>query len=392
MAIIPAAYPFIDVVVNTAGLTPIATRLTGVVAVVGKAQSGGNNVGSAPVNTPLEVSTLEDAAQFAGLDGGGAVTKRTSLYDSLVLAMQQNPPPQKIYGVKVDGDDYGAALATLESVGDVTFVTLANESGPGDAPPKAPTKLGALKDHVERVSAAGNKRIGVAMVDPAIAKSPTYAGDLDGAITAELKSSDGRMVVVAARGATMDVATAAAAAIAGYAPLVSLVLKPLNGVSIPSVSRYSPSEIKQLSELNIIPIISPALLPSGFYFGEGRTYSDGVLGYIDTVRVLDDIDFRLKAGLVGAIGDARITRFGLRQVATRIDGILQPLLSNQTIDGYSSAIPVLDILSIPESSWTPGQTNQVATARGNRTVDVFVSVLYGPAVHRLSISLNPSFV
>jgi hypothetical protein len=33
----------------------------------------------------------------------------------------------------------------------------------------------------------------------------------------------------------------------------------------------------------------------------------------------------------------------------------------------------------------------VADARANRTVDMFVSVTYGPAVHRLKVTLAPKF-
>ena len=393
MTAIPAAFPFIDVTINTSGLVPVAQRLTGVIAVVGKAQSGGNNVGTAPVNTPLEVSSLDDAAQFAKLNPDNSIATHTALYDSVALAMQQNPPPQKIYAVKINGDDYAAGLATLEAIGDIGFVSLANETDPGATPPADPTHLGALKAHVEAVSSAGSKRIGVAMIDPSHAKSPTYAADVDALVTNQLKSADGRMVVVAARGATSDAATAAMAAIAGYDPQISMVLKPIAGVTIANADQYSPTEIKQLSELDIIPIISPALIVGGgFYFGEGRTYSsNAALQYIDIVRTLDDIDFRLKAGLVGAIGDARITKFGLRQVATRIDGILQPLQARQMIDGYSVSIPVLDILSTPESGWTAGQAATVANARANRVVDVYATLLLGPAVHRLHIFVNPTF-
>ena len=41
---------------------------------------------------------------------------------------------------------------------------------------------------------------------------------------------------------------------------------------------------------------------------------------MDIVRTLDDIDFRLKSGLIGAIGDARITKAGMTGVKTRVDG------------------------------------------------------------------------
>jgi len=230
------------------------------------------------------------------------------------------------------------------------------------------------------------------MIDPATAKTPTYADDVNTAYSG-LKSDQGRMVLVAARGAKSDVAAAAVGAIAGYDPQVSTVLKRLRGVAIDNADLYTPTEITQLSNKNIIPVVSPALLGGGFYFGEGRTYTDdATLQFVDAIRVLDDIDFRLKAGLIGAIGDARITKMGLRQVATRLDGILQPLQSRQMIDGYSYSIPVLDILSTPENSWTPGQSNTVQVVRGSRAVPVYVFVKYGPAVHRLDITLIPSFV
>jgi hypothetical protein len=109
------------------------------------------------------------------------------------------------------------------------------------------------------------------------------------------------------------------------------------------------------------------------------------------VRVLDDIDFRLKAGLIGLVGDARITKSGLTRVKTRVDGILGPLKLNNVIADFSVDIPVLNILNLPESVWTATESTLVADARANRTVDMFVSVTYGPAVHRLKVTLAPKF-
>jgi hypothetical protein len=250
----------------------------------------------------------------------------------------------------------------------------------------------ALKAHVEAMSALGQKRIGVAMVDPTTAKSPTYVADVLAAVD-PLQSDVARMVVIAARGATADVATAAMAAMAGFAPHISMVLKQVRGITMPLESQYAPSEVIGLSEAGVNPIIDPALIVGeGLHFAEGRTFStDLSLAYIDIVRVLDDIDFRLKAGLIGSVGDARITKAGLTIVANRIDGILGPLKRGAVIDDYSIIIPVLDILTIPESARTPTDTALVTTARANRTVDVFVSITYGPAVHRLRVTLAPKF-
>ena len=68
-----------------------------------------------------------------------------------------------------------------------------------------------------------------------------------------------------------------------------------------------------------------------------------------------------------------------------------PLKLAATIDDYTIDIPVLNILAIPESAQTAGERALVAAARANRTVDTFVSVTYGPAVHRLRVTLQPKF-
>ena len=392
MATVPAAYPFIEIHIDTSALQPIATRSPHVVAIVGKTPSGPSGGIAVPAK-PYEVSTLDDASSLFAQVNAGAVAP-TPLYSSLALAMLQSPGPSKIYGVRVDGDNYAAALAALEAVDDIDFVSLAMEPAVGAAAAGAtpPTDLMALKDHVESATSQGNKRIGVAMVDPATAKTPTYPADVNTTVT-PLKSDISRMIVVAARGATTDVASAAMAAIAGYDPQISMVLKSVAGVSMPIEANYTPTEIKQLSEDGIIPLIKPALIVSdALRFAEGRLYTtDAELLYIDIVRVLDDIDFELRAGLIGLVGDARITKQGLRLVATRIDGILGPLVSSAEIDDYSFSIPVLNILSVPQSAWSAGDTLTVQNARANRTVDVTISITYGPAVHHLIVTLAPKF-
>ena len=387
-----AAFPFIEVRIDTSGLVPVAQRAPGVIAVVGKTPAGPDG-GTAAPNTPFAVDTLDQAADLFAKKNAGVVAE-TTLFSSLRTAMLQDPKPSKIFGVRVDADNYAAALSSLEAVDDVTFVGLANESAVGAAAAgnNPATNLMALKAHVETMSAQGQKRLGVAMVDPSTAKSSTYVADVLAAIDG-LKSDSARMVMVASRGATTDAATAAMAAMAGFEPHISLVLKQIRDVKMPLEKQYSPTEIKGLSEAGVNPIIDPALIVGeGLHFAEGRTFStDPSLAYIDIVRVLDDIDFRLKAGLIGSVGDARITKAGMTQVKTQIDGILGPLRRRAVIADFAVDIPVLNILSVPESAWTPTDTNIVKTARENRTVDVFVSVTYGPAVHRLKVILAPKF-
>jgi hypothetical protein len=388
---VTAAFPFIEVTINTSALQPVAQRSPGVIAVVGTTPAAADG-GAAGVNVPSVVETLDDAKTlFAKVTNN--VVAPTTLYTSLALALQQDPKPQKIYGVRVDGNNYAAALAGLEAVDDVTLVSLASVTDVGQASGANPaTGLHALKEHVENMSASGQKRIGVAMVDPAIAKSPTYVTDVTNVITS-LRSDSSRMVMIAARGADGDAATAGMAAIAGYDPQISMVLKRVRGITIGHASQYSPSEIKGLSENGLDPLIVPSLISGGgLYFGEGRTFTtDDSLLFIDIVRVLDDIDFRLKAGLIGSVGDARITKSGMTLVKSRVEGILGPLQRRAVIDDFAVQIPVLDILSTPEPTWSATDQNIVTTARANRTVEMFVSITYGPAVHRLLVTLAPKF-
>jgi hypothetical protein len=345
------------------------------------------------MNKPYPIDTLDDAASlFAQTVASNVVA--TPLYTSLHLARLQDPKPTKIYGVRVDGTNYAAALASLEAADDVDFVSLASEYDVGAVAGggNPATNLTALKAHVENMSAQGLKRVGVAMIDPTRQKSANYVADATTAVNA-LKSDFGRMILMAARGSTEDVATAAMAAIAGYEPQVSMVLKTIRGIHMPKEAQYGPSEIKGLSEAGINPVVQPSLLVGeALHFGDGRTFStDPSLMWIDIVRVLDEIDFQLKAGLIGAVGDARITRQGLILLTARTEGILGPLQLKAVIDDFSIRIPVLDILSVPESARSVADTAIVVQARANRTVDMLVTITYGPAVHRLKVTLAPKF-
>jgi hypothetical protein len=374
---------------------PVAQRSPGVIAIVGKTPAGADG-GVAPPNTAVEIDTLDDAVtNFAKKNADGTVAE-TTLYKSIALAFLQNPKPSKICGVRVDGDHYAAALAGLEGVADVTFVSLANEVDVGSPAGANPaTGLQALKAHVESMSSQGLNRIGVAMVDPATPKSPTYAADIVNHVTAPntLKSDTSRMIMVAARGASGDVATAAMAAIAGYSPQTSIVLKPIAGISIASDKRYSPGEIIALSNANIIPIIHPALITGDtLTFGEGRLFTTNFsLLFVDLVRVIDDANFKLQAGLIGLIGDARITKAGLTLLKAQISGILDQMVATAEIDDYQVDVPILSILQTPDTTWTAADSQRVTDARSNRLIDAVATIKIGPAFTHLLLNVAVKF-
>ncbi|MBY8870441.1 hypothetical protein K7640_01120 [Micromonospora sp. PLK6-60] len=388
---VTAAFPYIEVRIVPPA-PPLAQRSPGVVAVVGKAPANADG-GAAAANTPVRIETLDDAVtNFARRNAGNVV--RNALYNSLELALSQDPRPAKVYGVKVSGDDYAAALGGLEAADDVTMVSLANEATVGNpaAGANPPTGLHALKAHVESMSAAGQARIGFAMTDPAATKSPTYVADTVAAV-AGLKSSTSRMMMVAARGVDGDAATAAMAAVAGLPVHYSIVLKKVRGLAVPIARQYSPAEIKGLSEADIVPLIDPDMIVGeSLHFADGRLFTtDASLMYVDLVRTLDQIKFMLRAGLIGLIGDARITKPGMTLLKTQVEGILGPLKRSAVIDDYTVQIPVLDILSLPESARDTTDNAIVTAARADRTVDLVVTVTYGPAVSRLLVTLVAKF-
>ena len=132
------AYPFVQVKVDTSGLTPIATRAPGVVAIVGVSLTGAVGLG---VPTPVD----DVAAAKTAFGDGTALTR------SLTAALSQNPAPSKIYGIKVPTDDtagWTAALEILSGVQDVTFVVLA-ESPIKTLAAGAVDKVALLKTHCE---------------------------------------------------------------------------------------------------------------------------------------------------------------------------------------------------------------------------------------------------
>lgn len=393
--LIQPAFPFVNVTVDTSGLVPAAQRSPGVVAVVGNADGA-----TAPASTPLVITSHDDAISLFGK--GKAATPLTN---SLDLVLAQDPQPSKIYGVRTPAaGNYAAALAGLEAADDVTFVCLAGETAVGapTAGATPATGLRALAEHVENISSAGNRRMAVAMIDPAIARTATYVNDVLAATSfGALRSASGRMILVAARGATTnaagtpppgaDAAAAAMGAIAGFPPGTSVVLKQVRGFTMPITQQYVPAEVTGLAGAGVIPLVDPTLIPgTGLFMGDGGTFSsDAGRVYVDVVRLVDQVDFLLRAGLIGSVGDARITKAGLTTVRIRVEGILGPLQQAWAIDDFTVSIPLLAILDLPESARSAADRAQVVTARQTRQVTVLITMTIASQVSRFNVTLKP---
>ncbi|MFJ8439866.1 hypothetical protein [Kitasatospora griseola] len=318
-----------------------------------------------------------DSALSADYSAGTKVTQESDsdLATAIRTAFAQTPPPTVVWGIPLapDSPSWDDGLTEVDKL-DVQIVLLARTPLTSDNS----TFLTLLKNHVTADLGDGKERIGVAMLDQGVKTE-----DLSKLVAAPL--IDERMVLIAHRSPD-DVAAALAGVIAGYEPHISLLLKPIS-VAMPDV--FSDDEIDAFDQVGVNWITRPVLLPGqALYLGEGYT-SDWSHDkkYIDIVRVLDDINFRIKAALIPAIGNVRLSRVGLRTVETVVQAVLSPLVARQVIDGFGVVIPLLTLLDKDPADLTAAEAQEISTARANRSVDMTVEVVYAGAIHRLTIGL-----
>lgn len=362
-----------------------AVRAFGNVAVVGP---GDDRLRDVPdINTPVPLTNPSDAlATFGG-----------TLGESIKTAFLQTPGPSLVYGIRTDATpDWGAALRAAELL-DVQFVVLANcpvgtvaEARRNDPRRAAPDPVLALVDHVVGTSTNGEdgrERMGVAMLASGVTDPRVITSDL----------AQERMVFVAHK-AEGDVAAAVAGTIAGYEPHVSVLLKqvniknePFTAAEIETINGTTETSDSGPTGAGVVWLTDPVLIPGrGAYLGEAYTGNPGgrAKKYIDLVRTVDDVSFRLKARLIGAIGNLRISRSGLRSLTAQMEAVLDPLVRREVIDRYRITIPVLTLLDKDPLQLTPSEDNQLRDARARRIVEVLTDITYAGAIHRLSLSLK----
>ncbi|MEV5043482.1 hypothetical protein AB0N20_01995 [Streptomyces griseoincarnatus] len=309
------------------------------------------------------------------------------LGESIALAFAQSPGPTLIYGVRTgSGPDWAAALDFVAPL-DVQLVVLAKTylDATTGAAPNGPIAL--LADRVSSVSSTGGdgqERIGVAM----LAKGSTDTSVVTGSLASE------RMVYLA-HNSDQDAAAALAGVIAGYEPHISMLLKPVSITSAP----FTPAQIATINGTETFQsgpagngvnwLVDPVLIPGhGTYLGEGYTGDPGGKKYIDIVRTIDDVSFRLKAQLIKTIGTLRVSRSGLRTLEAQMEAVLQPLAQSEVIEGFEITSPLKVLLDKDPNTLTEAELRRINDAQTQRVVEVLVSVDYAGAIHRLSITLK----
>src|SRR5271157_15253 len=323
----------------------------------------------------LSAAATATATGVALTFGPGLIT---DLAAAIAIAFRQTPPPTRVWGVQVDAasPDWAGALAEVANL-NVQIVALANMPlNSGNA-----TVIGSLATHVATVSNTGGdgkERIGVAMLDPTLTAATAVALNT-GAVKNE------RMFLIAHTSAE-DAGAAAAGVIAGYEPQISMLLKP---IKINMTRLFSDADIDAFDGAFINWVTSPVLIPGqSLFLGEGYTADPSQnKKYIDIVRTIDDINFRIKAELIQAIGNFRVSRSGLRGIVTLVQAVLSPQVAADVIEDFSIHIPLLVLLDKDPTTLSAAELTEIQQAQANRLVDMVVTVVYAGAIHRLHIDL-----
>jgi hypothetical protein len=324
--------------------------------------------------------TLTLHAPLVRAHTSGTTVQQTStdLANAIAIAFRQSPPPTRIWGIQVadSSPDWDKALSDIANL-DVQIVALANmplNKANADA-------IGKLASHVAGVSNTGGdgkERIGVVMLDRDLAAADAVKLNT-GAVNHE------RMFLIAHKSSD-DVAAATAGVIAGYEPQISMLLKPIK-ISMTGV--FSDSDIDTFDQSAVNWITSPALIPGhALFLGEGYTADPSQnKKYIDIVRTIDSVKFQIKAALIQAIGNFRISRSGLRSIVTVVQSVLASLVTQAVIDDYSIHIPLLSLLDKDPATLSDAEQQQIQTQQAARAVDMAVVIVYSGAIHRIHIDL-----
>ena len=359
------AIQFVNVTVDTSALYQVQARDFGTVAVVGVGAVSGSSITPIRLGNYAEVDVLYPTTSELSIGVKNAFANGASSVYAVDLGQTKNL------------NSVQTALAELVNI-DVQLVAIAN-TPETDAIAYISDALAA------HVDAAGTERIGVFALaqDEDADTAPT-------AITNMLAANKTRMFGVAHRSAS-DVATSVSGLLASIRPWESPILKATS--NIVQTSQFTTAQVSSLDTAQLNPIIDPLYLTgTGYVLGTDYTFGTaaGGINRIDIRRTLDDITYKLKAGLTNPniIGNVRINKTGLAGLNGSMAGILQVAVDAGEIESYVIDIPVLTALSKDIDSRSDSEALLVTTARTTSNVDTTVSVEYSGAIHTISVELK----
>lgn len=354
---------FVNITVSTTGLYQTSRRDFGTVAIVGN----GGTVGTDPVKIG---SYTEAADQFSTTTLGIGVKNALRNGAASVWAVDcATPTLESVTSAlaKLEGFDVQVvALAGIVETTDIAYVST------------------ALANHLD---SASTERIGVFQLGKA-QDATTMPTALAGLLTANKSRLFG-----VAHNSDSEVACSVAGLIAGLKPQESPLLKPITNV-VQTVG-FTGAQITALEAAHINVLVNPVYL-TGTSFVLGSDYTLGTdesgINFIDTRRVIDDIAYKLKAGLTSPniIGNVSINKTGLSIVLGRLSGILQTCVNSGEIEEYALNFPVLNALAKPSNSRSPAEVELISTARTSRGISGEASIIYAGVLHTINIDVKIS--
>lgn len=357
---------FVNISVDTTGLYQVATSDYGTLAIVG--------VGDTSVSGSMVPVKLTSYAEVDAL-----YPDDSDLALAIKLAFENGASAIWAVDTKVakTTDAIEDALETLETK-DVQIVVIAN-TVETDSDTYIST---VLSNHL---ASSLTDRVGVFML-----ASGEDVDTMPSAITTLSTAGNNRLIAVA-HNTSADVAAAVAGLISSRKPWESPVNQPLEGVA--NTADFTTTQVTAMINARINYIFDPLYLSgTGNVLRTGYTLGTTAQGihYIDVRRTIDDISYKLKAGLTNPniIGKLRINRSGVSELIEYITGILQPCVVSEEIDSFNVDIPIASILAKDVTARTPAEVTTLTNSRTSRTVTGSVIIEYSGAIHTLNLTLN----
>ena len=243
-----------------------------------------------------------------------------------------------------------------------------------------PSILVELKDHLVEADSENSYRIGY---------SPLPKGEAtEGVVDSLIASLECDFMGLIAHNSLKDPVSALCGITSYSPPQRPITFKEVRGLAQTEV--FSNSEIYLLAGdggrtttgKNVIVIDNPERSTINTATGWGYTISGDVgLRYMDTVRVLQAVNFALEAGLTDPtiVGneDVDITLTGIRRVKNRISGILLPytIRPNRMFNAYKVVLP-LETLLLNQNNLKESERQVIRSAVTTRAIDYEVEIDY----------------
>jgi hypothetical protein len=156
---------------------------------------------------------------------------------------------------------------------------------------------------------------------------------------------------------------------------------------------FTGAQITALEEAHINVLVNPVYLSgTSFVLSSDQTLGTevGGINFIDTRRVIDDIAYKLKAGLTdpSIIGNVSINKPGLAIVLGRLSGILQKAVNSGEIEEYVLNFPIINALAKPTNSRSPVEVELISGSRTRRGIAGEASIVYAGVLHTIDISVK----